>query len=814
MLKKLLAVVFAATLVAGSAWSADVDYVWNGEGWVALDGSENDPKFPSGETTLADQDDLYFSNVTDTAHSGRIGDITVGGTTSGILGIGSSSAAYTGDGGSTTPAGPVSITADSIISGGNNVAINIATDSTLTVTGILKLENNAGNVLTNAGTLEMGELDSGAAAKIINTGELTLNGDGAAALATALVAGASADIGTVNLNGTVTAFDMNSATINTGIVNIAAQAAGVAGIIDVGGATLNLAGGDFAGAVTAKVITTAEGSTTSFASTVTSTTGITTGAGSTIAFEGVFAKTTVGAGGTMKIIGNATPTAAGDITMGANSTLHIDKVLAMGSNVLDMASTTKLSVGDTLAATPTGDLITGFSAVGSLKLNGTGMVTADEAKAYLATLERIGLTKTASFDWDSTKITYAISATADATAAMAGVLNDTGSGYMASGLNASAIGAWSDIITTHGTTAYTGQGGVTAGLMDRYFNLIGDFTPGAREMQSVVSTLAGYDSAKSLDIAMVTANNVTGRINARVADNNLARAQTGLGSNDALASAMLNCSFANRFWVGGFGLWENADQSGFDNGYEYTSGGFITGYDRVFGPITIGGSFAYTAGSYDDKNALSSDSSIDSYAFNLYGTYNHCSGFFATIMGGYTHSDYDMDNLFASGQREKSDFGADTWTIGGTVGYDLRPTERLTITPSIGLYYYTSKSDTYNSTIKRGLKVEQDSAEMPIDLAVNYDIPMCNGNVRLTANTGYAYRFSKDGGTLNDFGYNGIDGVLVRGIEGRENSRHTWNIGAGVSYSTGRFDIGLKYDYYVKKDYDAQRVLATVGVSF
>ncbi len=266
MMRKLLAVMFAATLMAGAAWSGDsVNYVWNGEAWVALDGSANNPTFPSGETVVADANNLYFSNVTDTARSGNIGDITVGGSTSGILGIGSASGAYTGGGGSVTPAGPVSITADSITSGGNNVAINIAEDSTLTVTGILKLENNAGNVLTNAGTLEMGELDSGAAAKIINTGELTLNGDGAAALATALAAGTPTDIGTVNLNGAVTAFDTSSAGITSGIVNIAAQTAAVAGVIDVDGATLNLAGGDFSGAVTAKIITTADGSVTSFA---------------------------------------------------------------------------------------------------------------------------------------------------------------------------------------------------------------------------------------------------------------------------------------------------------------------------------------------------------------------------------------------------------------------------------------------------------------------------------------------------------------------------------------------------------------------
>ncbi len=103
---------------------------------------------------------------------------------------------------------------------------------------------------------------------------------------------------------------------------------------------------------------------------------------------------------------------------------------------------------------------------------------------------------------------------------------------------------------------------------------------------------------------------------------------------------------------------------------------------------------------------------------------------------------------------------------------------------------------------------------MPIDLTVAYDIPVACGNLRLSGNVGYAYRFSKDGGNLNEFGYNGIAGVAVEGIKGRETSRHTRNVGVGATYSQGRFDVGVKYDYYAKTDYKAHRVLGTVGISF
>ncbi len=183
-------------------------------------------------------------------------------------------------------------------------------------------------------------------------------------------------------------------------------------------------------------------------------------------------------------------------------------------------------------------------------------------------------------------------------------------------------------------------------------------------------------------------------------------------------------------------------------------------------------------------------------------------------MGGYTYSDYNLNDEYAPALWDSADFHANTWSIGTTLGFDFRPVQNLTITPSVGLYYYTSSTSTYNTNVLRGVQVDQDSTELPIDVAVNYDIPTAGGNVRLTANAGYAYSFNNDGGDLGSFGYNGIAGVGVTGIQGREASKHTFNIGAGVSYSTGRFDFGVKYDYYMKSDYDAHRVLGTVGISF
>ncbi len=56
--------------------------------------------------------------------------------------------------------------------------------------------------------------------------------------------------------------------------------------------------------------------------------------------------------------------------------------------------------------------------------------------------------------------------------------------------------------------------------------------------------------------------------------------------------------------------------------------------------------------------------------------------------------------------------------------------------------------------------------------------------------------------------------LKIDGIKGRENSKHNWNVGAGIQYTCGRLDLGVKYDFYGRADYTAHRVLGTVGISF
>ncbi len=261
-------------------------------------------------------------------------------------------------------------------------------------------------------------------------------------------------------------------------------------------------------------------------------------------------------------------------------------------------------------------------------------------------------------------------------------------------------------------------------------------------------------------------------------------------------------------------MWEEGKRYNGNAGFDYDAYGIQLGYDRVFGALTLGGSFAYANGDYADNAALANDSEIENYTFNLYGTFNHCSGFFASVVGGYTYSDYAMNSSYSTGLWNKADYGMDTWTLGTTLGYDIRPVSNFTITPTVGLYYYSSESDRFNSTGLNGVQIENDNTELPLAVSMKYDVPVSAcGVLSFEVNGGYTYNFSGEGGTVTAQGYNGIN-AAGSGRTTLKSTRHSYNVGAGVGYSASRWDAGLKYDYYTSKASKAHTLRAEVGFKF
>ena len=334
------------------------------------------------------------------------------------------------------------------------------------------------------------------------------------------------------------------------------------------------------------------------------------------------------------------------------------------------------------------------------------------------------------------------------------------------------------------------------------------------------NTLMGNTGSNVNAVSMGTVGQVQNSIAGRMASTRSALASVSkqTGSDYALASRILDCDYMNRVWVGGLAMWEDADARKGLSGYKYDSYGVIAGYDRMFGAFTFGGAFGYTGGDYEDKAARSHDSDIESYAFSLYGAYNHCSGFFASVSGGYTYSDNDI-NEHDGANWSREDFHTDTWNIGGKVGYDWKVTDCLTLTPSVGLSYVHSKNSAHSVNyggvrLLRYGNLKNHATTIPVEVAAGYDIATGDdGVLNLNASVGYSYNFNNDGAEGNII-FNGLANGTAWRATGRESGRHTFNAGAGFKYTRGRFDCGLRYDYFGKADYDAHRLVGTVGISF
>ncbi len=289
------------------------------------------------------------------------------------------------------------------------------------------------------------------------------------------------------------------------------------------------------------------------------------------------------------------------------------------------------------------------------------------------------------------------------------------------------------------------------------------------------------------------------------------------GSDAGLASYNMNNNFANRVWASPFYTWQDMGEKDNHEGYDYKAWGVSVGYDRAFGPVTVGGAFTYSRGDLDVDN-VNDDNTIDNYGFSLYANYYACNGFFATLSGGYNYGDNDMQRYITVGNAgwQRDENHTNTYWVGGKVGYDWMVNSNFTLTPSIGLYWSESKGSDYTSTGVMGNlnydKITQKSLMLPIDLMARYRVDLgCDSSVTFKAHGGYAYNFKKDG--ASGFMNYGFDNSTVA-INGAKPGRSSWNVGGGITYQRGRWDVGVDYRYDGRSKFDAHRISATLGVNF
>lgn len=286
-------------------------------------------------------------------------------------------------------------------------------------------------------------------------------------------------------------------------------------------------------------------------------------------------------------------------------------------------------------------------------------------------------------------------------------------------------------------------------------------------------------------------------------------------SENGLASLAINCGGGvNRVWVGAFGQRDDAGTRGHDAGYTFRSAGAALGFDRTMGAVTVGGSFGAAFGSYKDKAVLANNSDIDTYSFSAYAAAKTVHGFFGRITAGYAYTDNDIDVLYTRSDREKARYHVGAWTAGATVGYEWNATDRLSLSPSVGLNHYDARSNTFATTTKTGMKLKYNSTEMPLALAARFiAIERNDAALILNARAGWTYAFG-DRRAEGDFRFTGLGGAGSVYVEGRDPGRRAITAGAGAQYRRGKVDCALNYDYRRRGGVNSHAVYGSVGFSF
>ncbi|MDR1745361.1 MAG: autotransporter outer membrane beta-barrel domain-containing protein, partial [Planctomycetota bacterium] len=219
----------------------------------------------------------------------------------------------------------------------------------------------------------------------------------------------------------------------------------------------------------------------------------------------------------------------------------------------------------------------------------------------------------------------------------------------------------------------------------------------------------------------------------------------------AYGSAILDYDYdryMNRFWVGGLGTWQSANGRSTFDGWKYKGAGVMLGYDRAFGATMLGASIAYVDGNYENKTAVRHDSKIEQYAANVYATYSASSGFFTSVMAGYTLSDNELNEELAGSGIVREDYRTQTLYAGGRLGYDIEFCDTFNISPSIGVDFFYSRSSSHDLKgteigSKRYSGMRNNAIEIPVDVKASYEISMGqDAALSLMANLGYAYNLN------------------------------------------------------------------------
>jgi|GEM_PF-5556235 len=185
------------------------------------------------------------------------------------------------------------------------------------------------------------------------------------------------------------------------------------------------------------------------------------------------------------------------------------------------------------------------------------------------------------------------------------------------------------------------------------------------------------------------------------------------------------------------------------NGFDMQGVGFSFGMDKRLGPITLGISYGYLNNKqYSDQLAggilTPASVTLDTNTMLGYATTAIGKRFFTeSLLGGtWGNSNGERLPLGVNNYQYKFTTNSTTFMVHGAIGYRFWESEKLEITPRLGLNYYTMQQNGYN---------EIDTAGTIINAIDAYNLDYCETEITLDVNL----QLSQEWMLLSTFGWRG-----------------------------------------------------------
>ena len=238
------------------------------------------------------------------------------------------------------------------------------------------------------------------------------------------------------------------------------------------------------------------------------------------------------------------------------------------------------------------------------------------------------------------------------------------------------------------------------------------------------------------------------------------------------------------------------------SGFEANSAGVAMGIDgKANDALTIGFGYGFTS---TDADSVGRNVDVDGHNFFVYGSYQP-SAFYIDTMLSYGISEY-TEKKAPMGIAMTAKYHVHTFAANMTAGYGFNNG----ITPEGGLRYMAVSQETYNDGAQNISSDNSNVLTAVLGAKYEHDLQVENYKIKPNLRLAATYDLVSDNSKAN------ID-IIGGGnyqIVGKRLSRLGGEIGAGVTTTTGKWDLSLEYNGGFRKDYQSHTGLIKAQYNF